>query len=334
MAGLLLCGETTLKTTWWVLAVVVVGALMGCGSGLPDISLVEAVELGNVEAVERHMEAGTDPNESFVPPGEEGAGASALHLAVLTDNREVVTLLLENGADIDIAARDEFHGSPLEWAVFFGLKGMAIFLVERGADLNATNAIGGTPLDAANSPNPFIPVGKLEAFTGSRAFLRGYLVEKGAESGFPEAALLEAIDLKDVPTVRALLESGANPEEAFVPPGIPAAGASALHLAVLKEYQDIVRLLLDSGADIDVPARDAFQGTPLEWAAFFGLQEMVELLVEAGADVNSKNAVGDTPLDATSSENPFIPPEQIEEFERRRGLIREYLLGKEAVPGR
>lgn len=310
-----------------------VGVLMGCGPGLPDISLVEAVELRNVEAVESHMEAGTDPNESFVPLEEEGAGASALHLAVLTDNREVVTLLLENGADIDIAARDEFQGSPLEWAVFFGVKDIAIFLVERGADLNATNAVGGTPLDAANSHNPFIPVGNLEAFNESRAFLRNYLIEKGAESGFPETALLEAIDLEDLTAVRALLESGANPDEAFVPPGIPAAGASALHLAVLKKHQGIVRLLLDSGADIDIRARDTFQGTPLEWASFFGLREMVELLVEAGADVNAKNAVGTTPLDATSSENPFIPSEQLEEFEHGRGLIREYLLGRGAAPG-
>ena len=169
MAGLLFVVMATRSVTFIVLVLL---AAVACGPKPPDMSLVEAVTLGKVDTVQRHMEIGNDPNESFVPTGAEGAGASALHLAVVTDNREIAELLLANGADINIPASDEFQGSPLEWAAFFGVREMAIFLIAEGADLNSKNALGGTPLDATTAENPFILVGQLETFNKSRAFLR------------------------------------------------------------------------------------------------------------------------------------------------------------------
>ena len=153
-----------------------------------------------------------------------------------------------------------------------------------------------------------------------------YLVERGAESGFPEMALLGAIDREDLAAVEDHLASGVNPNESFIPPGVPAEGASALHLAVLKENREMAEALLNSGANIDIPAQDQFQGPPLEWAAFFGLTEMVMFLVEAGADVNAKNAIGTTPLDAASADNPFIPAGDRKEFNENRAIIRDYLI--------
>ena len=129
------------------------------------------------------MESGTDPDKTFIPPGFPFAGASALHLAVLKDNSEIAQVLLDNGADIDIKALDEFKGSPLEWAAFFGIKDMAVFLVESGADINSKNTYGTTPLDATSSDNPFIPEEDRKQFDENRFFLRQYLSENGAQSG-------------------------------------------------------------------------------------------------------------------------------------------------------
>ena len=323
MAGLLFVVMVTRSVT---LIVLVLLAALACGPKPPGMSLVEAVTLRNVDTVQRHMEIGTDPNESFVPPDADVAGASALHLAVVSNNREIAELLLANGADINIPASDEFQGSPLEWAAFFGVREMAIFLIAEGADLNSKNALGGTPLDATTAENPFILVGQLETFNKSRAFLRMLLIERGAESGFPEMSLLGAIDREDLAAVEDHLASGVDPNESFVPPGVPAEGASALHLAVLKENREMAEALLNSGTNIDIPAQDQFQGPPLEWAAFFGLTEMVVFLVEAGADVNAKNAIGTTPLDAASADNPFIPAGAREEFNENRAIIRDYLV--------
>ena len=132
-------------------------ASFACGPTPPALPLLDAIDQENAEVVRTHMEIGTDPDKSFVPPGIPFAGASALHVAVLKDNREIVQLLLDNGANIEIKALDEFKGSPLEWAAFFGIKDMAVFLVESGADINARNAYGTTPSTPPHQTTPSSP---------------------------------------------------------------------------------------------------------------------------------------------------------------------------------
>ena len=307
---------------------------IACGPTPPTLPLLEAIDQDNADVVRAHMEIGTDPDKTFVPPGLPFAGASALHVAVLKDNREIAQLLLDNGADIDIRALDDSKGSPLEWAAYFGLKDMAVFLVESGADINARNAYGTTPLDAAYANNPFISEDERNRFNANRDLISAYLIEKGAKSTAPVLTLLDSIDQDNADAVRAHMESGTDPDKTFIPPGLPFVGASALHLAVLKDNQEIVQLLLDNGAAIDIKALDEFKGSPLEWAAFFGLKDMAVFLVESGADINSKNAYGTTPLDATSSDNPFIPEEDRKQFDENRFFLRQYLTENGAQSGR
>ena len=76
-----------------------------------------------------------------------------------------------------------FKGSPLEWAVFFGIKDMGVFLVESGADVNAKNAFGTTPLDAADADKSFVAKEDLDEFNENRAFLKEYLSARGGKSG-------------------------------------------------------------------------------------------------------------------------------------------------------
>ena len=164
-----------------LIAVILLGSF-ACGPKPPGMPLLDAIDQDNANVVLAHMEFGTDPNETFIPQGFPFAGASALHLAALKDNREIARVLLDNGADIDIGARDTYQGSPLEWAVFFGIKEMAMFLVESGADVKAENVVGTTPLDAA-ADNAFISKEGLEEFNESRAFLKECLSARGGKPG-------------------------------------------------------------------------------------------------------------------------------------------------------
>ena len=166
-------------------ATLVVGILLagGCGPEQPSISLLEAIDQGDSEAVQAHMEFGTEPNETFIPPEYPFVGASALHLAVLKDDEEIVNILLDNGANIDIKARESFRGTPLDWAAFWGVRDMVVLLVEKGADINSMNVMQSTPLDVARADNPFVAVEQMEQFLENRAFIREYLAANGGKSG-------------------------------------------------------------------------------------------------------------------------------------------------------
>ncbi|XP_044764467.1 ankyrin-3-like [Coccinella septempunctata] len=70
---------------------------------------------------------------------------------------------------------------------------------------------------------------------------------------------------------------------------------TALHEATKAGRLDIIKTLLDNGADVE--ARDEAGQTPLHWAVrFHSSMDLVKTLVESGADVNSKDEYGCTPL--------------------------------------
>ncbi|GAB6167457.1 hypothetical protein JCM19992_34570 [Thermostilla marina] len=83
--------------------------------------------------------------------------------------------------------------------------------------------------------------------------------------------------------------------------GVPGAGATPLHLAVLCNRPEVARFLISRGVDLNRHAADSFGGTPLHWAAALGRLELVRLLLEAGADVNALDYRKATPLDAANS---------------------------------
>jgi len=77
-------------------------------------------------------------------------------------------------------------------------------------------------------------------------------------------------------------------------------GDVPLHWAAHNNHTDIVRALLDAGADIEADEVGFYGGRPLHWAAEHA-PECVALLLAAGADPNARNAMpgdmaGITPL--------------------------------------
>ncbi|KAI4838317.1 acyl-CoA-binding protein [Plasmodium brasilianum] len=67
-------------------------------------------------------------------------------------------------------------------------------------------------------------------------------------------------------------------------------GLTALHYACDRGYLDIVKFLVDQGADIH--AEDSFGDTALHIAAYSEKREIIEYLISAGADANRKNLDG------------------------------------------
>ena len=95
-----------------------------------------------------------------------------------------------------------------------------------------------------------------------------------------------------VDVVRLLLDRGAEVN------GQASGGMTPIHYAAWFAHADVVRLLLDRGAEVNV--KDNAGLTPLHYAAKDVYVDVIMLLLNRGADVNAKDNDGWTPLhDAT-----------------------------------
>jgi ankyrin repeat protein len=105
-------------------------------------------------------------------------------------------------------------------------------------------------------------------------------------SGIP--ALVDAARNAEHATAVALLAERAEPNQS------EADGTTPLHWAVHHDDADLVRRLLDAGANVAV-AND-YGATPMSEAAVAANPEVLAALLDAGADVDSPNADGQTAL--------------------------------------
>jgi ankyrin repeat protein len=126
-------------------------------------------------------------------------------------------------------------------------------------------------------------------YTGHQAIV-DLLLEAGARPDIFTAAALG-----DATTVAALAD--ADPERAGAFAGD---GFTPLHLATFFGSEEVARLLLDRGVDVDPVARNAMRVTPLHSAAAGRHLGICALLLDHGADPNARQQDGFTPLHAAA----------------------------------
>ena len=99
-----------------------------------------------------------------------------------------------------------------------------------------------------------------------------------------------------------------------------------LHIAVRFKHQELVELLIASGANVN--AQGGWQkAAPLHWASSAGHMKIVELLIANGANVNAKAKNGGTPLDWAKVEGK----QQVADFIYKQGGKTEEQLKKNIV---
>lgn len=71
-------------------------------------------------------------------------------------------------------------------------------------------------------------------------------------------------------------------------------GEHCLHLSALSGNADIVKLLLEKGADPDIRSTydKGLRMHPLSWCTYYGRHEIISLLLQYGADVNADFDLG------------------------------------------
>tara|TARA_Y100000588_G_scaffold13727_1_gene14816 strand:- start:158 stop:748 length:591 start_codon:yes stop_codon:yes gene_type:complete len=114
----------------------------------PAISLIDASGLGDLDAVKKHIAAGTDVNQ--LDPDEQGDKDSCLGVAAAFGHKDVAIALIDAGADIGY--RNKNGSTPLHIASFFCYPEITKALVDKGADKKAIDNEGGTALDGVLLP--------------------------------------------------------------------------------------------------------------------------------------------------------------------------------------
>ena len=225
-----------------------------------------------------------------------GASADALIDAVRAGNGQEAVRLIDAGADVNAA--DSLGTTPLMWASRYGDAVVVERLIQAGANAAAENVFGVTPMSEA-------------ALIGSKPVIRE-LLAAGADPDSPnpegETALMLVVRTGHVDAAEVLIDAGAdvNAKERW-------AGQTALMWAGAQLQPQMVKLLLANGAEVDARStvrewtrkvsseprpKELPQGglTPLMFAARTGCIECAELLLAAGADINLADPYGVTPL--------------------------------------
>ncbi|GJC81096.1 ankyrin-1 [Colletotrichum liriopes] len=226
-----------------------------------------------------------------------------IHRAAVTGASEVLKLLLNHGAAIDIPSNGWL---PLEVASAWGNFAATEVLVQhKNSKHHSTPVLGRDPLYLAVSrgfiktakvllchdadPNAYGPSDEtvlMAAIRSDRIDLCRLLLEHGAEpDSTPERAespLIKAVRFKNLDMVKLLVEKGADIEKREV----PGAGwnRTPLHLGVFVESAEIVEYFLSMNADPHVSDEDGW--STLWAAARYGCEEIVRMLIEANADIN------------------------------------------------
>ncbi|XP_055944745.1 serine/threonine-protein phosphatase 6 regulatory ankyrin repeat subunit B-like [Argiope bruennichi] len=201
---------------------------------------------------------------------------SALEFAVLNGHAEIVTYLIDCGADVNTVSRD--GTTALKLAVQRNRKDIVSILIKNNAEINA------------EIERDFL----LSAITSGHEDMVEYFLTRNpacCESGteWYESPLHTAVLFGHLNIVKKLLQLQKTKDinaknELFETP---------LHTATMNSYCEIARLLLLNGADPNV--RDPF--SPLDMAIRIGDYEMVETLINNGANITQQDADGNSTIE-------------------------------------
>jgi len=235
--------------------------------------------------IEEQLTAGTDINAT------DPIGASTpLIVASTFRHSEIAKWLIEKGANVD--ATNGTGDSALHGAAFLCHPEVVSLLIENEGDVNRTNKRGETPLDSVTRQwNQSLR----DLYVGMGAILQTDVDIDRIERVRPEVAELlrknGGRQNADLDVFTAAMTGHIAIVEKYLAAGndIEATGPLGcrllFHAAALGQT-DIVKLLIEKVAKLD--AQDGEWPTALAVAADFCQREVVELLLENGADPTLK----------------------------------------------
>jgi ankyrin repeat protein len=234
---------------------------------------------------------GTDQRHAAIAEFLVSRGArhhifSAIALNLADEVRRIVA------ADPSALSRRQSHNEdfrlPLHFAVRMNRPDMVALLLELGADPLATDGTGYPAAAYATSPNVDRSVMELIRSRGSMDLFTALALKEWriasdllakdpsiVKPGATSAGVLPLMAKRgDVAAVKWLLEHGVDPNTLWAHWD---ADVTPLHLAVMEDHLEVVRILVDAGADPRI--RDSkHDSDALGWAEFFQRAEIIRIL--------------------------------------------------------
>jgi ankyrin repeat protein len=279
------------------------------------------------------------------PKSLDSGGFTPLLYAARENCIACVEVLLESGADIDLADPDGV--SPLHLAIMNANWDVAKRLIEAGADVDQWDIYGAAPL--------FTAVGQRTRVDGGRASIDPpneasgldvvrLLLQRGANPNMQlffrpanargstntrgSTPLIRAATNNDLEVVQLLLEHGADATLYMADRQTPIHAVLAGR-ASEKDALELIRILHEAGTDVNVVAlvnhmEEVRGGSALHYAVRKRYKEVIQSLASYGIDMNLKDQDGLTALDYTQSRGfmPFMA-NQTPLYEEEAALLRE-----------
>ena len=228
------------------------------------ICLWTAANAGNIDNVNKIISTG------MVDVNVVDDDKSALCIATINGHKDIVNLLIEQGADLN---KKDFHGkTPLDHAAERGKFDIVCLLLDSGAKSPLVTAVRGGQistvrllLQAGDNPN-----------------------KPDANGDTPHTPLTMAVYLGNKDIVQILLQGGAKHYLGNMYDYTP------LHFAASGGHIAIAKILLEAGAKLDTTT--IWGDTPLFNAVYYDEKEMVQFLIDSGADQTVASEDGQTPL--------------------------------------
>ena len=232
--------------------------------------LINAAKTGRVKSVKTLLSFFLPTWPKFINEKDQKTGDTALHVAAQAGESEVVEILLENYADINVV--NERLETPMFQAMQVFKRTAAQLLTEWGCDLSQANLKGDSPLSICKNETLVHHVTDWNHYCE-------YCIDKIANES-------------DVNALMSVIRKHKTGEQAFISlRSRVIAGSTLLHAAAYLNSYEAVRELLDMGVDPNVT--DFKGATPLHCTTDFTI---AKALLLAGARANAVDRQGNTPL--------------------------------------
>lgn len=259
--------------------------------------LIGATKYNHPDCVKRLLAHRANPNH------QNQSGISALMLAAEQGHFECVELLVQAGADLELAPSGELAlvmnlcgQTPLFCAAKQGQVKIVKYLLDRGANPRVQNHYGVSALWIPSQKGMFEVV-ELLLNAGSDPDLApfGQLADELNITGW--TPLYAAMKAREFDVVKLLLRRGANPN------AVTKLGSTPFLLASEICDLDVIEACVEAGADLDFAPSGADADTlnitgqtALFMATLKDRVDVVKYLISKGAQVDIQNRYGVSPL--------------------------------------